>query len=59
METGLVDGSASKVAILEFLIAKNINFSPNVFYAQVGDGDLDHSYWGTPENMKMKRPGEF
>ncbi|XP_069943511.1 uncharacterized protein [Cherax quadricarinatus] len=26
------------------------------FYGQVGRGDLDHSYWGRPENMTMERP---
>lgn len=30
--------------------------SPNVFYAQVGDGDLDHSFWGPAEKMTMRRP---
>jgi len=28
----------------------------NEFYAQVGDGDLDHGYWGRPEDMTMNRP---
>lgn len=27
-----------------------------VFYAQVGDPDLDHPYWGPPELMDMDRP---
>lgn len=26
------------------------------FWAQVGDGKLDHSYWGAPETMTMERP---
>ncbi|XP_002735749.1 endoglucanase A-like [Saccoglossus kowalevskii] len=26
------------------------------FYFQVGDGDLDHAYWGRPEQMDMARP---
>ncbi|MFO0842477.1 MAG: glycoside hydrolase family 9 protein [Gemmataceae bacterium] len=30
--------------------------SANVFYAQVGNGSLDHSFWGAPELMKMDRP---
>jgi hypothetical protein len=30
--------------------------SPNVFYAQVGNGDLDHAFWGAPEVMPMARP---
>lgn len=28
----------------------------NVFYYQVGDGNLDHSWWGPAEVMQMKRP---
>jgi len=28
----------------------------NEFYAQVGDGHIDHSYWGRPEDMDMERP---
>nr|BBJ26603.1 GH9 cellulase [Xylophaga rikuzenica] len=30
--------------------------SENKFYAQVGDGNSDHSFWGSPENMRMSRP---
>jgi endoglucanase len=30
--------------------------SKEVFYAQVGDPRSDHSFWGPPEAMKMKRP---
>lgn len=29
---------------------------PNVFYAQVGDGDADHKWWGPAEVMPMERP---
>ncbi len=29
---------------------------PNVFYGQVGRGDLDHAFWGPPEAMTMARP---
>eukprot|EP01133_Synstelium_polycarpum_P011513 gene11513-13432_t len=29
---------------------------PNEFVAQVGDGELDHSFWGPPEMMTMARP---
>jgi aryl-phospho-beta-D-glucosidase BglC (GH1 family) len=29
---------------------------PNVFYAQVGNGAADHSFWGAPEVMTMARP---
>ncbi|XP_070574807.1 uncharacterized protein [Ptychodera flava] len=30
----------------------------NTFYAQVGDGDIDHAYWGRPEDLPatMSRP---
>ena len=30
--------------------------SANVFYAQVGNGSADHSFWGAPEVMTMGRP---
>ncbi|XP_042220404.1 endoglucanase E-4-like [Homarus americanus] len=26
------------------------------FYGQVGNGGIDHAYWGRPEDMTMKRP---
>ena len=26
------------------------------FYAQVGDGDIDHAVWTAPEDMQMERP---
>jgi hypothetical protein len=28
----------------------------NQFYGQVGNGELDHNYWGRPEDMTMARP---
>nr|XP_002742455.1 PREDICTED: endoglucanase-like [Saccoglossus kowalevskii] len=30
--------------------------APEEFYYQVGDGGLDHQYWGRPEEMDMERP---
>jgi hypothetical protein len=30
--------------------------APNEFYGQVGRADLDHEYWGRPEDMTMERP---
>ncbi|NYI03488.1 glycoside hydrolase family 9 protein [Allostreptomyces psammosilenae] len=30
--------------------------APNVLYAQVGDGDADHRWWGPAEVMQMERP---
>ncbi|NVO28666.1 hypothetical protein HJ526_14640 [Donghicola sp. C2-DW-16] len=32
------------------------DLSDDIFYAQVGDGDIDHSYWGAAEDMTMERP---
>lgn len=29
---------------------------PDEFYAQVGDAEADHSYWGPPELMTTPRP---
>ncbi|ADL52515.1 glycoside hydrolase family 9 protein [Clostridium cellulovorans] len=31
----------------------------NTFYYQVGDGDLDHAYWGPPEIQPTARPTKF
>jgi len=28
----------------------------DVFWGQVGNGGIDHAYWGSPENMTMSRP---
>jgi len=28
----------------------------NKFYYQVGDGDVDHQYWGPPELQSYDRP---
>jgi endoglucanase len=30
--------------------------SPNVYYYQVGDGGIDHGWWGPAEVMQMARP---
>jgi len=30
--------------------------SDDVFWGQVGDGQIDHAYWGAPEDMTMARP---
>jgi hypothetical protein len=35
---------------------RNADGSTIAFYGQVGDGDLDHSYWGRAESMSMSRP---
>nr|WP_162163002.1 glycoside hydrolase family 9 protein [Roseivivax marinus] len=32
------------------------DLSDDIFYAQVGDGHLDHAYWGAAEDMDMERP---
>ncbi|QPH54235.1 glycoside hydrolase family 9 protein [Pontivivens ytuae] len=32
------------------------DISDDVFHAQVGDGDVDHAWWGPPEEMDMWRP---
>jgi hypothetical protein len=29
---------------------------PNIYYYQVGDGGLDHAFWGPAEVMQMNRP---
>jgi hypothetical protein len=30
--------------------------SPNELYGQVGDFNLDHTFWGRPEDLRMSRP---
>ncbi|AFY57603.1 cellobiohydrolase A (1,4-beta-cellobiosidase A) [Rivularia sp. PCC 7116] len=30
--------------------------SDDVFWGQVGNGQIDHAYWGAPEDMTMPRP---
>lgn len=30
--------------------------APNVLWGQVGDGGLDHAFWGSPEILMMARP---
>nr|AOV94256.1 cellulase [Antipaluria urichi] len=30
--------------------------SENELYGQVGNGDIDHAWWGRPEDMTMERP---
>jgi hypothetical protein len=30
--------------------------APNELYGQVGNGQLDHQFWGAPEIMQMQRP---
>lgn len=32
------------------------NMKTKEFWAQVGDGNIDHNYWGSPETMTMNRP---
>jgi len=39
---------------LDYFIKAHIG--TNNFYGQVGRGDLDHAYWGRPEDMDMPRP---
>ncbi len=32
------------------------NPANDVFWGQVGNGEIDHAYWGSPEDMTMERP---
>jgi len=42
----------------DYYIKSNVteNGKTKEFYVQVGDGDLDHAFWGRPEDMTMARP---
>ena len=33
--------------------------STNEFVGQVGDGNIDHLFWGRPEDMTMERPSFY
>ena len=33
--------------------------STNEFIGQVGDGNIDHVFWGRPEDMTMERPSFY
>ena len=39
---------------MDYLIKAHV--SPNEFYCQVGNGDIDHAYPGRPESMEVSRP---
>ncbi|KAF2367540.1 Glycoside hydrolase family 9 [Trinorchestia longiramus] len=40
--------------VAEYLL--KAHSAPATLYGQVGDGALDHAYWGRPEEMTMDRP---
>ncbi|XP_018026496.1 endoglucanase E-4 [Hyalella azteca] len=40
--------------VAEYLL--KAHSAPGELYGQVGDGGLDHAYWGRPEEMTMPRP---
>lgn len=49
--TGILD--AIKWAT-DYFIKCHVN--PNELYGQIGDFEIDHAYWGRPEDMNMTRP---
>jgi len=50
----LVDGRRTVRWATDYFLKAHT--APNEFWGQVGRGDLDHSFWGRPENMTMQRP---
>ena len=50
----LADGRAAVRWATDYFLRAHT--APNEFYGQVGRGDLDHSFWGRPEDMTMARP---
>ncbi|XP_042211150.1 endoglucanase E-4-like [Homarus americanus] len=40
--------------VTDFLL--KCHTGPYEFYGQVGDGHIDHKFWGRPEEMTMERP---
>jgi hypothetical protein len=43
--------------ILDYFIKCHV--STNKFYGQVGEGQMDHNFWGRPEDMTMARPAWY
>ena len=41
----------------DYFIAAHV--STNEFVGQIGNGNVDHSYWGRPEDMTMDRPAYY
>lgn len=55
VESGQLDYMLSDIKwITDYLI--KCHTAENEFYYQVGDGNIDHSWWGAPEVMQMSRP---
>ncbi|HET9958015.1 MAG TPA: glycoside hydrolase family 9 protein [Polyangiaceae bacterium] len=53
--TGALDSSLANLKwATDYLI--KCHPEPNVYYYQVGDGNLDHAWWGPAEAMQMERP---
>jgi len=50
----LADGRRAVRWATDYFLKAHV--APNEFYGQVGRGDLDHSFWGRPEDMTMARP---
>ena len=42
---------------LDYFIKAHV--SATKFYGQLGNGAVDHAYWGRPEDMTMERPSYF
>ncbi|MCH5324244.1 MAG: glycoside hydrolase family 9 protein [Eubacterium sp.] len=54
-ESGQLDYMLGNIKwISDYLI--KCHTAENEFYYQVGDGSLDHAWWGAPEVMQMNRP---
>jgi hypothetical protein len=50
----LADGRAAVKWATDYFLKAHT--APNEFYGQVGQGDVDHAFWGRPEDMTMPRP---
>jgi endoglucanase len=56
VRAGQLDNAYDSVKWGYDYLLKAWNPSKNELVAQVGDGDLDHAFWGRPEDMTMARP---
>jgi len=50
----LADGRRAVRWATDYFLRAHV--APTEFYGQVGRGDLDHTFWGRPEDMTMPRP---
>jgi PKD repeat protein len=56
-QSGQMDELKNNIRFINEYLLK-CHTAPNELYAQVGDGNLDHGWWGAAEVMQMARPSQ-